>query len=111
MSKLRLLSEVTQAVLPTATLLLTVHVEDYSLLAMEFKNQDATQTLEVEVRRRCSRTGDYSVAPLLSYGIIQPGATHAADLDVRGSVDVQFWGTASGAGLNCRSAGMLSGDV
>lgn len=104
-----LITEVTKSVNPTPTLLATVHVEDWALLSVEFKNTDGSQTLAVEIRRRCSRTGDYSVSTLSDLSSIGPGVTLAVDIDVRGTVDVQFWGTASGIGLDTRFAGLLAG--
>jgi hypothetical protein len=101
------LTEVTQAVAPTPTLLASVHVDAWECLAMEFKNLDATQTLDITVKRRCSHTGDYSATAATDFLGILPGVTACASLEVWGSVDVQFWGVASGAGLNTRSAGLL----
>lgn len=98
---------VTQSVLPTPTTILTVRVLDCGLMTVEVKNQDGSQTLDVQVWRRCSLDGDYSLSPYDYFTGIAAGASACADLDVRGCVDVQLRATASGIGLNCRVAGLL----
>jgi hypothetical protein len=96
-----------KAVAPTPTLLATIHVEEYALLCMQFENLDATQTLDVTIKVRSSRTGNYapnSFSELLGIAALTPAAV---PIDVKGFVDIQFWGVASGAGLNCTISGLL----
>jgi len=97
----------THSALPTATTILTVDVRAWRQLTLEVKNLDGSQTLDVEIWRRCSDDGDYSLSPFDPFDAILPGASACADLDVSGSTHVQLRATASGIGLDCRTAGLL----
>lgn len=102
-----------KAVAPTATLLCTVHVEQFAQLCMEFENLDGgAQTLDIIMKVRASRGGSYTTSTLSEFlGITVAGGPACVPVNVTGYVDVQFYGTASGAGLNCRWAGTLVRDV
>lgn len=101
------LSPATRSVLPTATDILTVDVTEWQQLTVEVKNLDGSQTMAVEIWRRCSPDGDYSLSPFDPFGTLAPGASQCADMDVSGSTHVQLRATASGIGCDCRTAGVL----
>jgi hypothetical protein len=107
MSKLKLLASVTQSVLPTPTTLFTAAVEQYKQLTVEVENLDGSQTLDVQVWRRASTTGSYSLSPLDLLSGIQPGESRCVDFDISGTLFIQLRATASGIGLSCRTAGTL----
>lgn len=98
---------VTRAVLPTPTTITTVRVTQYGLLTVEVTNLDGSQTLTVQIWRRCSQDGDFSLSEYSPFENIAAGASACADFDVRGCVDVQLRATASGIGLDCRMAGLM----
>jgi hypothetical protein len=95
-------------VLPTPSTILTLAVLEWSQLTVEITNLDATQTLTVEIWRRCSNTGDFSKSPFDPFSGISPGDSACADMDVSGSTHIQLRATASGIGLSCRMAGLLT---
>ena len=95
------------AVLPTQTIVATVHTLRRNKLTVEFKNTDGSQTLDVTIYRRASLTGDYSPSNYGGLTGIPPGESRCADLDVSGSVDTQFRAQASGIGLTAQWAGVL----
>lgn len=107
MAKYQLLSPVTQSVLPTPTTLTQVRVVQFKQLTVEVTNNDGSQTLSVSILRRCSDGGSFSPTGLLGLDSIGPGQTACVDIDVSGCTDVRLQGTASGAGLTARVAGML----
>ena len=111
MSKELLITQVTQAVLPTPILLLRLHTEGWALLAMEFLHDGTGQLLDVTVKRRASRTGSFAPSDITDFLDMVADVPYCADLDVRGCVDVEFWGTASGVGMDVVQAGLLVGDV
>jgi hypothetical protein len=103
MSKLQELQPVAVAVLPTPTVLTTIRTLRATGLTLEVTNQDASQTLDVFIYRRCTDTGPWSLSPLSAlFAAIPALGSVCVDMDVWGTVDLQVRGTASGAGLNAR---------
>lgn len=98
-------------VLPTPTLLRTLHVQGSSKLAIEFANADVSQTLDVTMKIRATRTGAYTTSTYSGLAGIVAGTPGCDVIDVGGLIDVQFWGVASGIGLSATSGGTLSGAV
>lgn len=108
MSKLLELQPTVQTILPTPTVMATVRCSKATGLTIEVENQDASQTLDVLIYRRCSNDGPWSLSPLsaLLQAIPALGSV-CVDLDVWGTLDVQLRGIASGAGLTARLAGLI----
>lgn len=104
--KLLFLQGADYSVLPTPTTLVTVSCRPYKQMTVEVENKDGSQNLTVQVWRRCSVDGAFSLSPLDLLSDMTPGESRCIDLDVSASVDVRLIGIASGVGLTARVAAL-----
>ena len=71
-------------------------------LVVSITNNDATQLLDAHWKARMQTgTGGWSTHAGTDLEGIQPGETRIASFDVRGLTEVQVFGEANGAGLEC----------
>ena len=103
----QILKPVTLSVLPTPTTVLTTDVQAWKQLTLEVTNNDGSQTLDVNIYRRCSDSGPWSLSPFDGLVGIAAGDSVCVDLDVSGTTAIQLRATASGIGLSARIAGLL----
>ena len=91
----------TVSVGPTSTVMATVDIRDTRTCAVAVKNTDASQTLDVTLRRRCDSRDDFAPTNTpLELEAILPGEQRACDIDVGVHVELEVLGVASGAGLD-----------
>jgi hypothetical protein len=95
------------SVQPTSTVILNAHVPEWALLTVELLNQDVSQVMDVSVWRRLTSASAWSQTSLPDFAGMQPGESRCADIDIRGTYEVQLRATASGAGLSATVAGIL----
>ena len=74
---------------------------DTRLVAIYVKNTDATQTLDVTVRRRATLADDFAEGQVFDeFTAIPPLTPRVVDFDCGVNTEVEVVGVASGAGLD-----------
>ena len=96
----QVLAPTTVAVAATSTVVATFDTKTSAVLSVQITNLDGSQVFTGLVTRRLDPTAPYAPTTLPDFSGIGPGGTVVADLDVRGTSQVQITGAMSGAGGN-----------
>lgn len=84
---------------PLPTTLVVVACASFRRATITIENPDATQTLDVQVYRRPTKTASPALSEFEGFRNIAPGEPRCCDLDVEGAYDLEFRSQASGAGI------------